>query len=710
MRERRPRHQSPHQLAHRGKQPKSLLRAGLLRFGLLGSGLLGSGLLGSGLMGLGLLGVAPLAGAETPANFDAAAAFGARPSVLSVALSPDGKRVAIIAPSTGQGAVLLTAPLQTDFKAKPVMVSDGKPFRLRSCRWVSNQRLVCQVFAIIRDTTLTAELMPVSRWVAVDADGRNIQTLAARRDLYSRGYFLHDGDIIDYLPDEEGAVLMSRVYTPDAHLGSHVGSEKEGLGVDRVDTRTLEVRHIVEPRPDAFEYLSDGRGTVRIMGLEEQGPAGYASGRFNYFYRPVNATEWRKLATYNEREREGFEPVAVDHDLNIAYGFRRAQGRIAVYSIRLDDSLEERLVYARPDVDVSGLLQIGRAQRVVGATYVTDRPQAEVFDPQIKALLSSLSQALPHQPLLRVADSSVDQGTLLIMAGSDTDPGVYYLFDRAAHRLNTFLVVRDELEGVRLAAVRPVTYPSDDGVMVPGYLTLPPGQESGHGLPAIVLPHGGPSARDQWGFDWLSQYFASRGYAVLQPEFRGSAGYGDAWFQQNGFRSWRLAIGDVLSAGRWLAKQGIADPSRLAIVGWSYGGYAALQSAVVDPALFKAVIAIAPVTDLAALVEDRRRWSDYTLLKSFVGEGPHIREGSPIEHASSFKVPVLLFHGTLDRNVAYSQSQRLEQKLRSAHARVELVTFKDLDHQLEDSAARTEMLRRSDEFLRGAFQSSNAAP
>ncbi len=154
--------------------------------------------------------------------------------------------------------------------------------------------------------------------------------------------------------------------------------------------------------------------------------------------------------------------------------------------------------------------------------------------------------------------------------------------------------------------------------MIPAYLTLPPGREDAKGLPAIVLPHGGPSARDEWGFDWLSQFFANRGYAVLQPNFRGSSGYGDVWFQQNGFRSWKMAIGDVLAAGHWLVKQEIADPAKLGILGWSYGGYAALQSAVVDSQTFKAVIAVAPVTDLNELKEENRNFTNYRVVSEFI--------------------------------------------------------------------------------------------
>jgi dipeptidyl aminopeptidase/acylaminoacyl peptidase len=214
------------------------------------------------------------------------------------------------------------------------------------------------------------------------------------------------------------------------------------------------------------------------------------------------------------------------------------------------------------------------------------------------------------------------------------------------------------------------------------------------------MPHGGPNARDYWSFDWLAQFFAARGYAVLQPNFRGSSGYGDAFFNQNGFRSWPTAIGDVLDAGKWLVAQGIARADRLAVVGWSYGGYAALQSAVVDPGVFKAVIAIAPVTDLPELKEQHRQWSDFLVVSRQVGEGPHVREGSPALNAAKIKVPVLLFHGEMDRNVLIRQSKEMADHLAAAGVPHELITWPDLDHQLDDSSVRAEMLRKSDAFLR----------
>ena len=170
--------------------------------------------------------------------------------------------------------------------------------------------------------------------------------------------------------------------------------------------------------------------------------------------------------------------------------------------------------------------------------------------------------------------------------------------------------------------------------------------------------------------------------------------------RENGFKSWRTAINDVDDAGRWLVAQGIADPAKLFVVGWSYGGYAALQSAVVEPGLYKAVVAIAPVTDLKSLKEEWRGFSNYDLTRDFIGDGPHVLEGSPARNAEKIKVPILLFHGAHDRNVGIAQSRLMASHLEAAGVKHMLVTWDFLDHYLEDSSARAQLLRQSDEFLK----------
>jgi acetyl esterase/lipase len=645
--------------------------------------------------GAALLAAAVVAAAD-PANFDAAAAFGARPEVEALSLSPDGRVIAYIAPLPGQGTAVKTQLISQDSQARVAAYADGKEEHISGCAWVANDRLVCR----IRGVSGSSSPIPFERLVAVNPDGSNLKLLnkAYRTGFQSSG----GGAIVDWLSDESGMVLMSRTYIPQDALGSHIASTKQGLGVDRLDTRTLASGMVLPPSPGAMGYLSDQHGSIRVMQQSDiAGGTGTNTGKIRFFYRTKGSDKWQPLCAFNYVDREGFYPLAIDRDQDLVYGLKKKDGRMAAYSLALDGSLHESLLFACDDVDVASVIEIGRKHRVVGFSYTTDYAHAMYMDPAIKGLTGALSQAL-HSEGVRITDESVDEGKLLVYATSDLDPGTYYLYDRASQQLGTLLPVRAKLEGATLARVRPITFTARDGTTVPGYLTLPPGKTELRGLAALVIPHGGPAARDEWGFSWLVQYFAHQGYAVLQPNYRGSAGYGDAWFVQNGFKSWEIAIGDVLDGGRWLLAQG-ADPRQLAIVGWSYGGYAALQSVVVDQSVFKAAIGIAAVTDLPELEEQYRNWSNFYLQRDFIGTGSHVHEGSPAENAARIKVPVLLVQGTRDANVNLRQAELMDHALASAGVKHELIKYENLDHQLADSAARADMLKRSDAFLRAAF-------
>jgi len=628
---------------------------------------------------------------------DPAAAFGARPGIEDIHLSPSGNKVAFIAPGRGQSTILFTGESAGGSPPRQALVADGKPERLQSCFWVSEERLVCRIFMVAEQA---GAKLPFSRYMAVDADGRNARVVSRPIRAYDAYVAQSGGAVIDALPGEDGAVLIGQVYVPQQRQGTNLNDERQGFGVERFDTRSGSARVVEQPKKDAVQYISDGHGAVRVMGTQKTvGSTGYDSSVISYYYRTSSSRDWKPLSDYNLSTREGFLPNAVDPALDVAYGFKRVGGRLALYKIALDGSKTETLVYGHPQVDVDGLVRIGRSGRVVGASFATEKRQAVYFDPQLQALGRSLSKALPGLPLVQFVDSSLDESKLLILAGSDSDPGRYYIFDKTTKRLNEIMVARPDLEGATLASVKPVNYKAADGTEVPAYLTLPPGSD-GKNLPAIVMPHGGPDARDEWGFDWLAQFFASRGYAVLQPNYRGSSGYGDAWFQLNGFQSWRTAIGDVNDAGRWLISQGIADPKKLVIFGWSYGGYAALQANVLDPDLFRAAAAVAPVTDLAQLKVEALAWSSYRITRDFIGSGPHVAEGSPAQNAARIKVPVLLFHGERDLNVPLRQSRMMADRLKDAGRKVELIVYSDLDHYLEDGEVRADVLRRVDAFFR----------
>jgi dienelactone hydrolase len=631
----------------------------------------------------------------------AATAFGAREQVAQISLSPDGTQVAMIEAAGGTAAIVTVGDLAKGGVSRVIARSSGKPERLTNCHWVTDARLLCNIFMIANGLNK----LGMSRLLAIDSDGSNLKVITAKTTLRALDTLQNGGDIIDLLPDgAPGKVLMTRTFVPESSIGTHLASDRKGLGVELVDV-TSGTRDLVEkPRPEAVEYISDGHGTVRIKGNQPRTVGGYDGPKILYSYRQASSDKWLPLSevTIDGGSDSGFNPYAVDRAQNVAFGFASRDGRQALYRMSLDGSLKRDLVLARADVDIDGLIRIGRQRRVVGASYATERRQTEFFDPELKKLGVALAKALPGQPLISFVDASVDESKLLMFAGSDVDPGRYYLFDKKTRHMAEVLAVRPQLNGVRLATVKAISFPAADGTTIPGYLTLPPGSD-GKNIPAIVMPHGGPGARDEWGFDWLAQFFANRGFAVLQPNFRGSAGYGDAWFRENGFRSWKVAIGDVNDGGRWLVKQGIADPAKLGIVGWSYGGYAALQTAVLDPALFKAIVAIAPVTDLETLRGEARDYTNFAIVDAFIGKGPHISEGSPALNAQRITAPVLMFHGTEDMNVGVGQSRLMAGRLKRAGKAVELVEFDKLDHQLDDSDVRARMLAKSDTFLRKAL-------
>jgi dienelactone hydrolase len=343
-----------------------------------------------------------------------------------------------------------------------------------------------------------------------------------------------------------------------------------------------------------------------------------------------------------------------------------------------------------------------RSGRIIGGIHGIVSNEYVFFDNELQAHWGAILRAFPGERV-ELESHSDDYSQVILKVFGPRDGFVYAVYDWYAHRAT---ILGQVYEGVTApAAVKSISYPAADGLTIPGFLTLPRGGAE-KDLPLIVLPHGGPAAADTDEFDWWAQALAAQGYAVLQPNFRGSIL--NSRFLEAGFGEWGRKMQTDLSDGvRYLARQGVIDPKRVCIVGASYGGYAALAGVTIESGVYRCAISVAGISDLKRFrkwtVENESRLSQ-RYWDRFIGisdkNDPAVEAISPIEHVGSVSVPVLLVHGRDDTVVPYEQSELILGALKRAGKSVQMVTMKHEDHWLSRGDTRQQMLQASVDFLR----------
>ncbi|MEL7128500.1 MAG: alpha/beta fold hydrolase [Pseudomonadota bacterium] len=366
---------------------------------------------------------------------------------------------------------------------------------------------------------------------------------------------------------------------------------------------------------------------------------------------------------------------------------------------------EFQRVLARDKTEIDYVL-LSENRTVFGVAYGGLRPSYDFFDEGLDASVKQIQEMFPETSTWLTSWSD-DWNKLTFRVEGSGHAGDYYLFDRAAGKLTSVSSAWPDIPANQIADVLTIEYPASDGLKIPGILTVPPGAPI-ENLPMIVMPHGGPESHDVVGFDYMAQFFANRGYLVLQPNFRGSDGFGSE-FTRAGYGEWGGAMQqDITDGANALIEMGAADPSRVCIVGWSYGGYAALAGGAFTPDLYQCVAAIAPVSDLPRMMSDEKK--DHGNNHWVVGyweramaNGNATRETlsdkSPAMFAENFKAPVLLLHGKDDLIVPVQQSRRMRRALERAGRDVKLVEYRGQDHSLSTPGMRLKALQELDAFV-----------
>lgn len=621
--------------------------------------------------------------AQTPPPVEV---YGNLPLFSSIEISPDGARIAAIA-NIGQEPRIM------------VMGRDGELIRQVAVDTIKPRRVGFydndHVLAFVSDATkffgIPSTLEFSGAYSINLTKGAPVPLLYKTDDLFPMQSGLGR---ISGRGSKPGTVLMP----------AYIGSMYMEPSLDLLEVNLKTGRSITKNKgtTDTIDWFTDGKGGV--LARERY------SNDSNLYQIQIRDGGWK---TIFELKKVEIPPVSV-------LGVMPDGSGLAFINSEDEDAYEGLMVLGfdgkisgpilnRPGHDLSSIY-LDSERRILGVMYSGVKPEYEFLDAGLKAGHEAMMAAMPNA-MLYLDSWSDDRKSLLYDV---FDPGygdAWFALDMETGDLQFLARAREKLPVDMIAPAFAIEYKARDGLTIPAIVTLPPGAtiEEKVKRPLVMLPHGGPAAYDNLGFDWMAQFVASRGYVVLQPNFRGSAGFGKA-FMDAGRGEWGGKMQDDLTDGVLaLDAFGIADKNRACIAGASYGGYAALASAAFHPDVYKCSIAIAPVSDLNAMLAEskqkhgRDHWAvSYWEREMADGDARRARLDaiSPAKSAEKIKVPVLLIHGYDDSVVPISQSELMEKALNKAGKPVEFVKLSGEDHWMSKAETRTQLLKEIDRFLK----------
>jgi dipeptidyl aminopeptidase/acylaminoacyl peptidase len=608
--------------------------------------------------------------AEAPVARIPVSKFTFSPSLEKPVLSPDGRLIAALRVIDDKTTLLITDSDHPDAPAKAIPVGKAT---ISDMKWAGGKRLLLQVRLMENNGE---RKVPILRLASIDIDSGAVQLLDAK---------------------SQGIIAGNLLYVDPTGTWALVASQNDlesYPSVKRVDLATGDSKTVEQAHNEIWNWYADDNGIVRA-GVAYDGP------HYKVWYRDNAGEELHEVKGKLQTNDDSTVDRLIFHGGNTWVLTNARTGRFGLYKYDVKTGAIGTAIFEHPEVDVDNVVFNAATGDLNGVKYQDDRAQIYWLDASMKSLQSALDAAVPDATNLPIGWSQ-DGRRVLVQSTSGAEPGRYFVLDRAAHQMHEVAEQYPDLDSDQLAPVKPVRYQTRDGLTLRAYLTMPRGREA-KALPLIVLPHGGPFARDDGAYDPVVQFLANRGYVVLQPEFRGTTGFGKD-FVAKGYGEVGRKMQDDLDDGvDWLAKLGQIDPKRVCIVGLSYGGYAAMWGAIRNPERYRCAASWAGPTDMPAMMHyDRDQLSAPRYFRAWrkqFATDEELKAVSPLHFAAHFKVPIFIAQGEEDTTVPPGQSHKMVDALTHARANVTSVFYKQSKHRFGSSKDFQDWLSHLEAFL-----------
>lgn len=549
---------------------------------------------------------------------------------------------------------------------------------------------------VVRVTGVTERDIPMFLWAS---DDRLVYSLDKGGDENFHMFAINRNGTgqMDLTPHENtrAGLVNPLKYDPKHMLISHNKRDKRVFDVFKVNVETGEAGLVVENPGNITSFVADHDGKVRAATTSD----GVNS---SLLYRETELDPFKVILTTSFRET--VDPLFFSYDNRHLYASSNLK-RDTRAIVRIDPVTAQELevLYEHPQVDVSGLLRSDKRKVVTGVSFVAAKSAHSFWDAERREIQEFLEARLPGVEV-SLAGSNLDEDKYLVRTYSDKTRGAFYFYDHKARTVRHLTEISPWLNESNLADVRPICYQSRDGLFIHGYLTLPKGVDA-KSLPAVILPHGGPWARDNWGFNPSVQFLANRGYAVLQMNFRGSTGYGRKFWEAS-FKQWGKTMQDDVTDGvKWLVDQGIADPKRVGIFGGSYGGYVVLAGLAFTPDLYACGVDYVGVANLFTILEtippywEPRRQMMYEMMGHPEKDQELMRAASPVFHSEKIKVPLFIAQGANDPRVKKAESDQVVEAMKKRGIDVPYMVKDNEGHGFRNEENRFDFYRAMEQFF-----------